>query len=188
MQRASTTPVRNSPVLQGEFHISNDPRACLVTVLGSCVATCLWDEEAGVGGMNHFLLAGANEPKDGNLKYGVNSMELLINGLQRKGAKRERIKAKLFGGASMLNISRQIGHENVEFALWFLQNEGIPVVSQCLGGDRGRKVRFVPVNGSAQRMFLGNPVAIDRSNTSLRKSAGSNMQGKVLPETAVEIF
>ena len=53
-------PVRNSPVLQGEFRISNDPGECLVTVLGSCVATCLWDDEAGVGGMNHFLLAGAN--------------------------------------------------------------------------------------------------------------------------------
>ena len=48
---ASSMPVRNSPVLQGEFRISNDPRECLVTVLGSCVATCLWDDEAGVGGM-----------------------------------------------------------------------------------------------------------------------------------------
>ena len=185
---ASSMPVRNSPVLQGEFRISNDPGECLVTVLGSCVATCLWDDEAGVGGMNHFLLAGANEPRDGNLKYGINSMELLINGLLQAGAKRKRLKAKLFGGAKMLNISRQIGQENAEFALWFLGSEGISNVGQCLGGDRGRKVRFSPVNGNAQRMFLGDPMDIDHRNKFSCRSARATAQRNAASTMDVELF
>ena len=161
MRQLSKVPSRIMPVLQGEFRISLDPSDVLVTVLGSCVATCLWDDVAGVGGMNHFLLAGAEEPRDGNLKYGVNSMELLINGLLRAGADRDRLKGKLFGGAKMISSSRQIGQENAEFARWYLENETIPLIGHCLGGDKGRKVRFAPVTGDAQRMFLGDPKEID---------------------------
>src|SRR3984893_16265229 len=83
---------------QGECRISEDPRGVLTTMLGSCIAACLRDPIAGVGGVNHFLLAGTEQGgRSPSLGYGANAMELLVNGLLSIGAKRERLEAKLFG-------------------------------------------------------------------------------------------
>jgi hypothetical protein len=76
----------------------------LTTVLGSCVAACLRDPVAGVGGMNHFLLPdGAGAGTDAGRRYGAYAMELLINELIKAGARRERLEAKLFGGGRMFD-------------------------------------------------------------------------------------
>lgn len=188
MRQDPTLTKKATPVLQGEYKISGNADDVMVTVLGSCVATCLWDPVANVGGMNHFLLAGADEPRDGNLKYGVNSMELLINSLLRAGADRDRLQGKLFGGARMMLNSRQIGLENASFARWYLENEAIPLVSECLGGDRGRKIRFVPASGEAKRMFLGDPIEID--SKTMRKGPEQRATKKEAPATnnGVELF
>lgn len=147
-------------VLQGEKQISGDPNTMLTTILGSCVAACLWDPEAGVGGMNHFLLPGNSGDQSGNTRYGVNAMELLVNGLIKKGAERHRLRAKLFGGAKMFDGSANIGGKNVEFARWFMQAERIPIEMECLGGRKGRKIRFWPSTGRAQRMFMDDSKAV----------------------------
>ena len=89
-------------VVQGEYRVIRDPRVVLTTILGSCVATCIWDDVAGVGGMNHFLLPGDEAGGSDHVKYGVNAMELLINGLLKEGASRARLRAKLFGGAKVV--------------------------------------------------------------------------------------
>lgn len=71
-------------IIQGEYKVINDPNVVLTTILGSCVAACLRDPVAGVGGMNHFLLPGSANPGAGGgdaTRYGVHLMELLINGL-----------------------------------------------------------------------------------------------------------
>ncbi len=76
--------VRRVHIIQGEFKVLNDPNAVLSTILGSCVAACLRDPVAGIGGMNHFLLPGsAGSMASGGdaTRYGVHLMELLINGL-----------------------------------------------------------------------------------------------------------
>jgi chemotaxis protein CheD len=91
-------------VIQGEFKVSDDPNVVLSTILGSCVAACMRDPVAGVGGMNHFLLPGqANGTGGEATRYGVHLMELLINGLLKKGARRERIEAKIIGGAKTIS-------------------------------------------------------------------------------------
>lgn len=145
---------RNLNIVQGQFEISADPDVVMTTLLGSCIAACLSDPVAGVGGMNHFLLPGDDGKKDGNLRYGINSMELLINGLLRQGASRDRLQAKLFGGAKMLSGLRNIGESNASFAKWFLETEGIQCVNSSVGGTRGRKIRFWPATGQAQMMFM----------------------------------
>ena len=89
-------------VVQGEFAVTEDPDVMMGTILGSCVSACMRDPVAGVGGMNHFLLPGERETTDGgpqSMRYGVQSMELLLNALYRMGARRERLEVKLFGGA-----------------------------------------------------------------------------------------
>ena len=146
---------RRVHVVQGEFHVSGDPGVVLTTILGSCVAACLRDPLARVGGMNHFLLPGRGEAAGGDaVRYGVHAMELLVNGLLRNGARRERLEAKLFGGARMLEGLTDIGTQNAEFAKYFLQRERIAFTGGSLGGDRGRRVQFWPASGRARQMTI----------------------------------
>ena len=141
-------------VVQGEYRVIRDPRVVLTTILGSCVATCIWDEVAGVGGMNHFLLPGDDGASSDQVKYGVNAMELLINGLLKEGALRSRLRGKLFGGAHVVQGLGDIGAKNGAFAQRFLALESIPCVAQSLGGDRARRVRFWPTTGRASQLLL----------------------------------
>jgi chemotaxis protein CheD len=148
-------------IIQGEYRVVDDPHAVLATVLGSCVAACLRDPEVGVGGMNHFLLPGdESAARSGEAeRYGVHLMELLVNGLLKKGARRDRLECKLFGGARMMEGLSDIGARNAAFARRFLQNEGIRVVAENLGGDRGRRIEYSPVSGRARQSLLSGPNA-----------------------------
>jgi chemotaxis protein CheD len=139
-------------VIQGESHVSADPLAMMTTILGSCVAACLFDQRAGVGGMNHFLLPG-DSGGDENLRYGVHAMELLINGLLRLGARRENLRAKLFGGARMVTGLSDIGAKNAAFANEFLAREGLVCVGGSLGGDHARRIQFWPTTGRARQIY-----------------------------------
>jgi len=143
---------KNITVVQGEIEISAEPDVTLTTILGSCVAVCMWDQRKGIGGMNHFLLAdggGANA-----IKYGAYAMEMLINRLLKAGAQRDQIESKVFGGASVSNLSNDIGQRNGEFALEFLANEGIPCRAESIGGTKPRRVRFQPSTGSVKLLFV----------------------------------
>ncbi len=141
-------------VIQGEHGVTRDPSTIYTTILGSCVATCMWDPVAGVGGMNHFLLPGEREGCGESMRYGVNAMELLINGLLRNGAARPRLQAKLFGGAHVIKSLSDVGAQNAEFAIRFLNDEGITCVAKSLGGNQARRVRFWPTDGRAGQMLL----------------------------------
>jgi chemotaxis protein CheD len=141
-------------VVQGEYMVIDHPGVVLTTILGSCVATCMWDPVAGVGGMNHFLVPGDDNSAGDEVKYGVNAMELLINGLLQKGALRTRLQSKLFGGAKVIQTLSDVGAKNAEFAERFLRLEGIPCVGQSLGGERARRVRFWPTTGRAGQLLL----------------------------------
>ncbi len=143
---------RRIHVVQGEHYVTGDPGVTLTTILGSCVAVCLWDPMRGVGGMNHFLLPegraeGANEGR----RYGAYAMELLINELLRLGARRERLQAKLFGGARMFSGLSDVGASNVAFAERFMRDETIPVMGTSLGGFGARRIQFWPTTGRAQQ-------------------------------------
>ena len=129
-------------LLPAEWRVSSDPIA-LATVLGSCVAACIYDPTACVGGMNHFMLPDA-APGDGSARYGAHAMELLINGLLKAGASRQRLQAKVFGGGNVLPgmTLDPIGTRNGNFVLNYLTAERIPIVAQDLFGVQPRKVCF----------------------------------------------
>ena len=129
-------------LLPAEWRVSSDPIA-LATVLGSCVAACLYDPSACVGGMNHFMLPDA-APGDGSARYGAHAMDLLINGLLKAGASRQRLQAKVFGGGNVLPgmTLDPIGTRNGNFVLNYLTAERIPIVAQDLFGVQPRKVCF----------------------------------------------
>ncbi|MBF0477689.1 MAG: chemotaxis protein CheD [Deltaproteobacteria bacterium] len=130
----------------GELHASREPTV-IYTLLGSCVAVCIFDLEARVGGMNHILLPGKPLLRgfDVAASYGINAMELLINRIMGLGGDRSRLSAKVFGGAHLLpSISKEngVGEKNILCALNFLDNESIRVISQDLGGYQPRKIFF----------------------------------------------
>lgn len=149
-------------VMEGQYVVSDDPDLVLTTVLGSCVAACLRDPVARIGGMNHFLLPGDGDrlkSRDAE-RYGVHLMELLVNGLMSRGAQRGRLEAKLFGGAKTIFKSSDIGEMNGAFAEHFLKNEGISIIGGSLGGKQGRRVEFWPVSGRARQIVIGQATSI----------------------------
>ncbi len=145
-------------VVQGEYHISNDINCVLSTVLGSCAAVCLTDPAAKIGGMNHFLLPSRPGADGEDIRYGAYSMELLINNMLKQGAQKNRLVAKLFGGAKMLTQLRDIGTSNTAFAKEFLQNEGIPIASESIGGNAARRIRFWPTDGRVKQFVVPGEV------------------------------
>lgn len=143
-------------IVQGEYHVTDDPDVVLTTLLGSCIAACIRDPFAGVGGMNHFLLPGSRDsgPDGQALRHGVYAMEVLLNALFSHGARRERLEAKLFGGARLIDGLTDIGWQNAEFAERFLRDEGIRQVGGSVRGEHGRKIQFWPASGRARQALM----------------------------------
>lgn len=147
---------RRIVVMQGKYQISARPEVVLSTLLGSCVAMCLHDPIAGVGGMNHFLLPGPDAADHASsLRYGAYAMELLVNGLLATGARRSQLRARLFGGARMLAGLTDLGARNAEFAETYLRRENIAYAGGSLRGDRGRRVEFWPHTGRTRQLLVG---------------------------------
>ncbi len=114
------------------------------TVLGSCVAACVYDPALRIGGMNHFMLP-SGESSDRPARYGVHAMELLINQVMKLGGERSRLRAKVFGGASVIKALKSgadVGRKNSEFIRAFLAAERIPIEAEQLGGEYPLEVRF----------------------------------------------
>lgn len=142
-------PRRSVYLHAGQVHAAAEPSS-LVTVLGSCVAVCLWDREAGLGGMNHFLLPHPTL-RERSPRFGAFAMPHLLEQVLGLGARRERLEAKVFGGACVIQAfrGRNLGSENAELALKALLEARIPVVERDVGGHHGRKLVFHTDVGAA---------------------------------------
>ena len=134
-------------VLPGEYYVGTDD-TLIMTTLGSCIAACLWDGCARVGGLNHFMLP-EGSADDG--RYGSYAMELLINEMLQRGASRQHLEAKVFGGGQVIAgmESMNVGARNTSFVLDYLRTEHIPVVSKDVLDIYPRKVCFLPASGKA---------------------------------------
>lgn len=139
-------------LLPGEYYVTSQDML-LTTVLGSCVSACVHDSTAGVGGMNHFMLPEDADPtaRDASaaMRYGAYAMEMLISELFKVGARRERLEAKVFGGGAVLANMTQlnIGDNNAEFVLRYLETERIRIVAQDLRGSLPRRINYFPLTG-----------------------------------------
>jgi chemotaxis protein CheD len=151
---------RRIHLIQGQFQVSSEPDVVLTTTLGSCVSACLCDRQAGVGGMNHFLLPEEVGSEGGEaLRYGAYAMEVLVNNVLRAGGRRGHIEAKLFGGARLTDHMTDIGANNVSFAESFLRREGIRYLGGSVGGGRARRVQYWPASGRARQLLLQRSVS-----------------------------
>lgn len=168
--RTSSSPLSKVMVQSGLLHATNEA-VRLRTVLGTCVSACLWDEVAGVGGMNHFMLPDGDDPLMPT-RFGVHAMELLINELMKRGADRRRLKAKAFGAAKVLRAmsSSTVAERNEQFVRQFLDVERIPLVSSRFGGSSAMEVEFEPKTGRAFVRQTETTSAITESEERYRRS------------------
>lgn len=173
-------------ILPGEFYATAQDEV-IVTVLGSCVAACIMDPIAMVGGMNHFMLPAKPGERDKDVffaaRYGAAAMEFLINDLMHLGAQRDRLVAKAFGGGKVMpGMTTDVGNQNVEFVRQFLRNEGIPLWNEDMGGPHPRKVYFFPHTGQVlvKRMErTHNDTVINRELSYIQEVSQSSSDGDV---------
>lgn len=145
------TPPKEITLHVGGVHASAEP-AVIKTLLGSCVAVCLWDPRVGVGGMNHFLLpdAAPDGPHDEATRFGVHAMDRLVGEMLKLGAAPSRFVVKVFGGASVLAMpgaAAAIPQANLAFVRAYLARERLRVVATSVGGTLPRQVRFFTETG-----------------------------------------
>lgn len=145
-----------------------EPERPLATLLGSCVAVCLFDQQVGVGGLNHFMLPDIRRSMHDDvdsLLSGSYAMESLLNALLQRGAKKSRLQAKAFGGGTIIEAvgpSMSIGLRNANFTKEWLAREGIPLLASDFLGPWSRKVLFMPQTGDAYcRRMLTNMAAAE---------------------------
>lgn len=149
-------------IAQGEYATGDGRGGSISTILGSCVASCLYDPVSGVGGMNHFLVPDGASAGVQAASFGINAMELLINAVIKQGGDRMRLRAKVFGGARMIAGLTDIGAKNGEFVLEFLRRESIVCVGASLGGVQARRIEFWPETGRARQRVLTEARIVER--------------------------
>jgi chemotaxis protein CheD len=172
-------------VLPGEYYVTADDMM-VMTVLGSCIAACIYDPRARVGGMNHFMLPDGGMDAGG--RYGSFAMELLTNEMMKLGARRETMQAKVFGGGQVMHTftTMNVGERNTQFVLDYLQTERIAVISKDVLDIHPRKVCYFPATGKAmvKRLAHSHPETLE---TQERKSSAA-VVAKAITGGSVDLF
>lgn len=154
--------MRTHTIIGGEFAVVNDSEEIgFKTLLGSCVAIMFYDKNKKIKGMNHFLLPDTENSNE-DMKYGLYSVEAMLNEMYKLGCSKKDMAAKISGGADIMNISsvsKSIGQRNVEFAQTFCRAEGFRILSDHTRGNDGRVILM----GNRFETFIKN---VDNSKTS----------------------
>lgn len=154
--------VAAAKILPGQFYVSTQGEM-ISTVLGSCISACIRDKRLGIGGMNHFMLPESTDGKGAwetgavtgaSSRYGNWAMEFLINAILKQGGHKTDMEVKLFGGGAVLANMTNVGQRNIDFARSYLEQEGLEVVAQDVGGSYPRKVLYFPDTGSVKMRKL----------------------------------
>ena len=175
--------------MPGEYYVSWAPSE-ITTLLGSCVAACLWDSKRKIGGMNHFMLPDSPAEAHGlgdktkSMRYGLYAMEVLVNDLLAMGAKREHLQAKVFGGSNITGAlnTRHIGRRNAEFVIDFLHKDKIKVVASDLAGPHSRRIRFNTQNSAVrvERVASANSAALQQETPYSEKINKDPVNGDIV--------
>ena len=139
-----------------ELYVSKAPYQ-INTILGSCVAVCLFDPILNIGGMNHFMLPYWNGQGLASPKYGNIANEKLLDKMLSLGCNKNNLKAKMFGGGEVIEtqiVQFHIGARNIEVAKLFLEEKKIPIISSSVGGKLGRKIEFFTLSGEVRQKYV----------------------------------
>lgn len=143
MLNESNIPVPTNYYLKPGYILVADKPTAISTVLGSCVSVCIYDRKRKMGGMNHFLLPTIMQSEAATARYGNVATLALIVMLINDGSKVRNMEAQIFGGAYNAEISHlDVGRDNIRIARKVLRKKGVGIVSEDVGGEKGRKIVF----------------------------------------------
>ena len=184
-------------IFPGEMYVSKSGEV-ISTVLGSCISVCLFDKVNKVGGMNHFMLpynphkepiriklSDTLQPDDFSnriLRYGIYAMEVLIATMQKNGAERKNLTAKIFGGGNVLCITTttlNVGQRNIEFIDAFLKSEKIPVIRKSTGENYGRRIYFLTSRNSIFLKRIGADQVVPEEQKFLDRLSKDKQKGEI---------
>lgn len=157
-------------IYSGNYYVSNDSKVVIYTLLGSCIAVCLFDAQKGIGGMNHFMLP-CQSPYSYRSKgskpgwFGSDSLDLLIESILKMGGSHSHLKAKVFGGAQVVEnldiLNTNVPTANINFTLNYLDEKKIPIVAKDVGGYSGRKIYYYLEDNSVMVQRLEKELKLD---------------------------
>jgi chemotaxis protein CheD len=154
----------------GQVLVTGEP-AAITTILGSCVSVCLFDARRRVGGANHFMLPNWAGHGRASTRFGNVAVQSLVESMLAAGCSSLDLKARLFGGSHLLpgpadgrepSAIAGLGARNVETARSLLYEARIEILSEDVGGRRGRKLTFFSDDGSFRVKTLQGPQAAER--------------------------
>lgn len=183
--QGQTTTVKINP---GGHYVTRDKNEMIVTVLGSCIAACIRDPIAQVGGMNHFMLPESDNGTWGaasaSLRYGNFAMERLINDILCRGGHRSRLEIKVFGGARIIGNTALIGQQNADFVEAYLKDEGLPIAAAHLRGSHARRVHYFPLTGQVRMLEMPR---IETGLANLEQGYGVSLRSEAVAGS-IELF
>ncbi len=148
-----------------DLNIGRSPDVIVTLGLGSCVGVALYDKVAKIGGLAHVMLPDSKQARSGQnpAKFADTAIPLLIEKMERAGASRSRMVAKIAGGAQMFsfsdkNLQLNIGKRNVEAVKAVLAEEKIPLVAEDTGGSYGRSVELHTDSGKFVVRTVGHGI------------------------------
>jgi len=141
----------------GEFYIGVRPTE-VSTILGSCIAVCLYDTVEMIGGMNHYLVPLWNGNGLQSPKYGNIAIHRLIEGMLNIGCNINNLEAKIFGGGNVISSIAQdgmmVGRKNIIIAREILSEYKIPITAEDVGGTRGRRILLISETGKVLMKYI----------------------------------
>jgi chemotaxis protein CheD len=146
------------------------------TVLGSCIAVCLYDTNLGYGGMNHFMMPYWNGKGLATPKYGNIAVDKLYEKMLALGSNPQNLIAKVFGGATQMNSKLSIGDRNYEVAMDQLSKHNIRIAASSVGGNKGRKIKFDTRSGQVLMKYLKGQDSQSKASAPVE----SHLQRKVI--------
>ena len=134
--------------------------------LGSCIGICLYDPGVKLAALIHIMLPINMEAgRKNTMKYADTGIKDTLRQLEARGARKNRLVAKIAGGAKMFEVSGStglgnIGQRNIESVHLNLRREGIHILSENVGGTVARTLSFFPATGQGQIRAYGQPLII----------------------------
>ncbi|SKA72752.1 chemotaxis protein CheD [Clostridium sp. USBA 49] len=145
-----------------DLNIAFSPDKLITIGLGSCIGIALYDKEVKLGGLVHIMLPDSSLFNNINnpIKFADLAIPILLEKMEKIGASKMNIKAKIAGGASMFNFSDKsmimdIGNRNSIAVKNVLSKFSIPVIGEDIGGNKGRTMIFDTLDGSVKIRTVG---------------------------------
>jgi two-component system chemotaxis response regulator CheB len=150
-------------ISQNEFYLHPEGlfvgqgNVSITTLLGSCVGVAIVDPIQKIGGLNHYLLPNPLFGETTGNRFGIFAIPQLVINLEIMGARRSNLKAKIYGGSSLLadaSSNIEVGKYNIELAKKILKELKIPILEENVGGQTGRRICLNLENFNVEHFFV----------------------------------